>query len=95
MLCGRSVSGEEAAIALANENDFGLAATVIAGDQERARRVASVIDAGTVWFNSEQLVLPETGWGGMKRSGIGRELGPWGLAEYLEIKHVIGPALTR
>lgn len=92
VLCGHSVAGEEAAIALANDSDFGLAATVIAGNQARARRVASAIDAGTVWFNSEQLVLPEAGWGGMKRSGIGRELGPWGLAEYLEIKHVIGPS---
>ncbi|MGB7757854.1 MAG: aldehyde dehydrogenase family protein [Salinisphaera sp.] len=94
VLCGHSVCGEAGAIALANDSDFGLAATVVAGDQQRARRVASFIDAGTVWFNSEQLVLPQAGWGGMKRSGIGRELGPGGLAEYLEVKHVIGPAST-
>lgn len=92
VLCGRSVSSEDDAIALANDSDFGLAATVVAGDPERARRAAARMEAGTVWYNSEQLVLPETGWGGLKRSGIGRELGPWGLAEYLEIKHVIGPA---
>lgn len=92
VLCGHSVGDEEQAIALANDNEYGLAATVISGDAQRARRVAACLDAGTVWFNTEQLVLPETGWGGMKRSGIGRELGPWGLAEYLEVKHVIGPA---
>lgn len=95
VLCGHSVAGEQAAITMANDSEFGLAATVVAGDPERARRVAATIDAGTVWVNSEQLVLPETGWGGMKRSGIGRELGPWGLAEYLETKHVIGPAPMR
>lgn len=91
VLCGHSVANENEAIALANDNEFGLAATVISGDPQRARRVAACLDAGTVWVNTEQLVLPETGWGGMKRSGIGRELGPWGLAEYLEVKHVIGP----
>lgn len=92
VLCGHSVGDEEQAIALANDNEYGLAATVVSGDAQRARRVATRLDAGTVWVNTEQLVLPETGWGGMKRSGIGRELGPWGLAEYLEVKHVIGPS---
>jgi len=38
----------------------------------------------------QQLVLP-AGWGGFKRSGIGREQGPWGLPSYLEVKHLIGP----
>ncbi len=92
VLCGRSVASEEEAIELANDSDFGLAATVISGDSERAQRIGRELQAGSIWFNSEQLVLPETGWGGFKRSGIGRELGPWGLAAYLEVKHVIGPA---
>ncbi|MGJ7462568.1 aldehyde dehydrogenase family protein [Halomonas sp. MA07-2] len=92
VLCGHSVANEQEAIALANDSDFGLAATVISGDGDRARRIGRELRAGSIWFNTEQLVLPETGWGGFKRSGIGRELGPWGLASYLEVKHVVGPA---
>ncbi len=92
VLCGHSVANEQEAITLANDSDFGLAATVISGDSDRARRIGRELRAGSIWFNTEQLVLPETGWGGFKRSGLGRELGPWGLASYLEVKHVIGPA---
>ncbi|WP_136255887.1 aldehyde dehydrogenase family protein [Onishia niordana] len=92
VLCARSVASEEEAIALANDSAFGLAATVISGDAERAKRVGRALRAGSIWFNTEQLVLPETGWGGFGISGIGRELGPWGLAGYLEVKHIVGPA---
>jgi len=92
VLCGHSVTSEAEAIRLANASDFGLAATVISGDPERAKRIGRQLRAGSIWYNSEQLVLPETAWGGFKRSGIGRELGPWGLSAYLEVKHVVGPA---
>ncbi|SHE40709.1 betaine-aldehyde dehydrogenase [Modicisalibacter ilicicola DSM 19980] len=92
VLCGHAVTSEQEAIELANDSDFGLAATVVSGDPERARRIGRQLQAGSIWFNSEQLVLPQTAWGGFKRSGIGRELGPWGLASYQEVKHVIGPS---
>ncbi|PSJ21252.1 aldehyde dehydrogenase [Halomonas sp. ND22Bw] len=92
VLCARSVDSDAEAIALANDSAFGLAATVISGDADRARRVGRALRAGSIWFNSEQLVLPEASWGGFGISGIGRELGPWGLAGYLEVKHLIGPA---
>lgn len=91
VLCARSVANEEEAIALANDSEFGLAATVISDDPQRASRIGRQLQAGSIWLNSEQLVLPQTGWGGFKRSGIGRELGPWGLSAYLEVKHLIGP----
>ncbi|MEQ6916050.1 aldehyde dehydrogenase family protein [Halomonas aquatica] len=91
VLCGRSVSSDEAAIELANASPFGLAATVVAGDIQRARRAGRQVRAGSIWINSEQIVLPEVSWGGFGISGIGRELGPLGLAEYLEVKHLIGP----
>ncbi|MBF7054266.1 aldehyde dehydrogenase family protein [Halomonas sp. KAO] len=91
VLCARSVASEAEAIELANDSPFGLAATVISGDNERARRVGRALRAGSIWFNSEQLVMPEASWGGFGISGIGRELGPWGLAGYLEVKHLIGP----
>ena len=90
VLCGRSVASEAEAIQLVNDSDYGLAATVISGDPERAKRIGRQLKAGSIWYNSEQLVLPETAWGGFKRSGIGRELGPWGLSAYLEVKHVVG-----
>ncbi|WP_417330395.1 aldehyde dehydrogenase family protein [Halomonas cupida] len=94
VLCARSVGSEQDAIQLANASDFGLAATVISGDPERARRVARQLRAGSIWYNSEQVVMPEASWGGFGISGIGRELGPWGLSGYLEVKHIIGPAAT-
>lgn len=92
VLCARSVASEDEAITLANDSAYGLAATVISGDSERAKRIGQKLKAGSIWYNTEQLVLPETAWGGFKRSGIGRELGPWGLSAYLEVKHVVGPA---
>ncbi|WP_136066841.1 aldehyde dehydrogenase family protein [Modicisalibacter radicis] len=92
VLCARSVTSEAEAIELANDSEFGLAATVVSGDAQRARRIGRQLQAGSVWFNSEQLVPPQAAWGGYKRSGIGRELGPWGLASYQEVKHLIGPA---
>ncbi|MFG6178620.1 aldehyde dehydrogenase family protein [Halomonas sp. THAF12] len=92
VLCARSAASDDEAIALANDSAFGLAATVISGSAERARRVGRALRAGSIWINSEQLVMPEASWGGFGISGIGRELGPWGLAGYLEVKHLIGPA---
>jgi betaine-aldehyde dehydrogenase len=92
VLCTRTFATEEEAIHLANDSDFGLAATIVSGDAARAERVARAIDAGHIWINSQQVVFPETSWGGFKRSGIGRELGPWGLSAYLEVKHITRPA---
>jgi betaine-aldehyde dehydrogenase len=92
VLCVRTFATEEEAIALANDSEFGLAAGIISADTGRARRVARLLDAGHIWINSLQVVFPETSWGGFKRSGIGRELGPWGLAAYSEIKHITASA---
>ncbi|MGS0466094.1 aldehyde dehydrogenase family protein [Cobetia marina] len=93
VLCSRRVADEAEAIRLANDSDFGLVATVVSGDARRAQQVGRRLRAGVVWYNSEQLPLVQASWGGFKRSGIGRELGPWGLAGYLEVKHIIGPVL--
>ena len=94
VLCVRTFATEEEAVALANDSDFGLAAGIITADAARAARVANALEAGHIWINSLQVVFPETSWGGFKRSGIGRELGPWGLDAYLEIKHVTQPAVS-
>ncbi|QHF03456.1 aldehyde dehydrogenase family protein [Pseudomonas asturiensis] len=88
VLCTRRFSTEDEAIALANDSCFGLVATVASADIERAERVADALDVGHVWINSIQAVFVETSWGGTKGSGIGRELGPWGLAAYQSVKHV-------
>ncbi|WP_417613936.1 aldehyde dehydrogenase family protein [Oceanisphaera sp.] len=91
VLCVRTFTDEAEAIRLANDNDFGLAAGIITADGQRAQRVSEALDAGHIWINSLQVVFPETSWGGFKRSGIGRELGPWGLSAYLEVKHITRP----
>ncbi|MFJ9811128.1 aldehyde dehydrogenase family protein [Streptomyces sp. NPDC101158] len=79
---------EEEAVALANDTEFGLAGAVWTSDGDRARRVAARLRHGTVWINDFHPYLPQAEWGGFGKSGIGRELGPSGLAEYRETKHI-------
>jgi betaine-aldehyde dehydrogenase len=79
---------EEEALRLANDTTYGLAGAVWTSDQDRAERVASGLRAGTVWINDYHPYVPQAEWGGFKQSGIGRELGAHGLAEYRETKHI-------
>ncbi|MER6124458.1 aldehyde dehydrogenase family protein [Streptomyces sp. NPDC001795] len=79
---------EDEALALANDTEYGLAGAVWTADPGRARRLARRLRHGTVWINDFHPYLPQAEWGGFGRSGIGRELGPAGLAEYREAKHV-------
>ncbi|WP_175650945.1 aldehyde dehydrogenase family protein [Pseudomonas sp. Marseille-P9899] len=88
VLCSQRFSTEAEAITLANDSRFGLVATVVSADLQRAERVADALEVGHVWINSIQAVFVETSWGGTKGSGIGRELGPWGLSAYQSVKHV-------
>lgn len=89
VLCVRSFASEAEAIALANDSEFGLVASVVGADVQNAERVANALQAGLVWINAPQVIFPQTAWGGYKQSSIGRELGPWGLQAFQEIKHVI------
>ena len=82
------VHTEEEAVRLGNDPEYGLAGAVFTADMGRAHRVASALRHGTVWINDFHPYFPGAEWGGMGRSGNGRELGPTGLAEYQEIKHV-------
>ena len=80
---------EEAdAIRIANETQYGLAAAVWTRDIFKAFRVVKSLEAGIVWVNHMQPTFVEAPWGGYKASGFGRELGHWGVEEYLETKQV-------
>ncbi|MFJ6325145.1 MULTISPECIES: aldehyde dehydrogenase family protein [unclassified Rhizobium] len=88
VVCIRPFKTEEEAVELANESRFGLAAAVMSKDEVRAERVAAAFRAGIVWINCSQPTFTEAPWGGYKESGIGRELGRWGLDNYLETKQI-------
>ncbi|MBT2340663.1 MULTISPECIES: aldehyde dehydrogenase family protein [Pseudomonas] len=92
VLCVRRFSDVEQAIALANDSRFGLVASVVSRNVEAAGQVANALQAGLVWINAPQVIFPQAAWGGYKQSSLGRELGPWGLAAFQEIKHVIRAA---
>jgi betaine-aldehyde dehydrogenase len=81
-------STREEALFLGNDTEYGLAGGVWSQDLEKAQWMARRLRHGTVWINDFGPYLPQAEWGGFKRSGIGRELGPSGLHEYCEPKHV-------
>jgi aldehyde dehydrogenase (NAD+) len=76
------------AISLANDSEYGLAASVWSNDAALAARVAERLDAGTVWINEVQYLSPFAPFGGHKQSGIGSENGVEGLMEYTRPKTV-------
>jgi betaine-aldehyde dehydrogenase len=79
---------EAEAVRLANDTIYGLAGGIFTSDEAKANRVASALRIGTVWINDFHPYVPQAEWGGYKQSGFGRELGPAGLAEYRETKHI-------
>lgn len=79
---------EDEALEIANDTIYGLAGAVWSQDAGRVQRVARHLRHGTVWINDYHPYLPQAEWGGFGHSGTGRELGPTGLAEYREPKHI-------
>jgi len=79
---------EGEAVRLANATIYGLAGGIFTSDEAKAQRVASALRIGTIWINDFHPYVPQAEWGGYKQSGFGRELGPAGLAEYRETKHI-------
>lgn len=88
VLCVRTFTSAEEAIAAGNDTEFGLAATVVTQSDGQARQVFEGLEAGHIYHNTSVSIRPETSWGGFKHSGIGRELGPWGLAGFQEVKTI-------
>ncbi|CAL0325376.1 unnamed protein product [Lupinus luteus] len=88
VLCVKTFSTEEEAIDLANDTIYGLGSAVISNDLDRCERLTKAFRAGIVWVNCSQPCFTQAPWGGNKRSGFGRELGEWGLDNYLSVKQV-------
>jgi betaine-aldehyde dehydrogenase len=98
VLTVETFTDEEDAVRIANDTHYGLAGAVFTNDASRAQRVANRLRHGTVWINDFHPYLPQAEWGGFKQSGFGRELGPTGMAEYQEAKHIyqnLRPAPSR
>jgi succinate-semialdehyde dehydrogenase/glutarate-semialdehyde dehydrogenase len=82
--------GDEQAVALANDSDYGLTASVWTRDKKRAAWFAERLEAGSVTVNDHMysFVEPRAIWGGIKQTGMGRSHGPFGLHELVNIKYV-------
>ena len=85
------VADASEAVELANSSSFGLGGVVYSADPARAREVADLLDTGMVWINSPQGSLADLPFGGTKRSGVGRELGPYGIDEFVNKKLIYTP----
>ncbi|KAF3761251.1 aldehyde dehydrogenase [Cryphonectria parasitica EP155] len=79
---------DEEAVAMANDTTYGLGAAIFTENLVRAHRIAEQIEAGMIWVNSSQDCDPRVPFGGVKQSGIGRELGEAGLEAYTQAKAV-------
>ncbi|MDG2029105.1 MAG: aldehyde dehydrogenase family protein [Acidimicrobiales bacterium] len=85
--------GDEEAVRIANNSEFGLSGAVFGEDIERCRAVARGIRSGTISINGGMYYGPDAPFGGYKQSGIGREMGVAGFEEFLEIKTIAEPVV--
>jgi succinate-semialdehyde dehydrogenase / glutarate-semialdehyde dehydrogenase len=86
------VADASEAVELANNSAFGLGGVVFSADPARAQEVADLLDTGMVWINSPQGSMADLPFGGTKRSGVGRELGSYGIDEFVNKKLIYTPA---
>ena len=87
VLTMQTFASEDEAITLANNTDYGLAATLVCGDRPRAERIAGQLVAGTVWVNCFFVRDLRAPFGGSRKSGIGREGGTWSFDFYADVKN--------
>jgi aldehyde dehydrogenase (NAD+) len=85
-------SDEDEAVAIANDSDYGLCGSVWTADPSRGEQVAARVRTGVVAINSAMILDFNSPFGGFKKSGIGRELGPEGIAPYTELQSIILPS---
>jgi succinate-semialdehyde dehydrogenase/glutarate-semialdehyde dehydrogenase len=83
------VKSDDEIVELANDSRFGLAGAVFSKDIERAKALASRIETGAIWINTFASTAPELPFGGVKRSGYGRELSQLGIKEFVNQKLVL------
>jgi aldehyde dehydrogenase (NAD+) len=88
VLCAKSFKTEEEVLKLANDTTFGLAGAVFTQDINRALRISSKIQAGSIGINCATMIGPQVPFGGLKQSGLGRELGEYALRHYTEPKTI-------
>ena len=88
VLVAQRFTTEEQAIELANDNQYGLAATIYSQNLNRVHRLSKVLKAGSVYVNAQSSIDPAMPFGGFKNSGFGRDLGPEQLDSVTETKTV-------
>jgi len=91
VVCVIKYDSDEEAVAIANDSIYGLAGGVFSTNIARAERVARGVRTGTMWINNFHVFAEYCPFGGYKQSGVGRELGKWGLEEYTEVKRIHVP----
>jgi len=83
------VADDDCVVDLANDSHFGLSASIFTADVDRAKRLAARIETGSVWVNARSSTAPELPFGGVKKSGYGRELGEFGIREFVNPKMIV------
>jgi succinate-semialdehyde dehydrogenase / glutarate-semialdehyde dehydrogenase len=83
------VGSDDEAVEIANDSNYGLSGAIFTADIERAKAMASRIETGSVWINTRSATQPELPFGGVKRSGYGRELSEFGIKELVYQKMVL------
>jgi 5-carboxymethyl-2-hydroxymuconic-semialdehyde dehydrogenase len=85
----QTYSTDDELLEMANGTEFGLAAVVVSGDREHAKRITDHLVAGTIWVNCFFVRDLRAPFGGSKKSGVGREGGTWSFDFYADVKNTV------